>query len=880
MDKVKTLVDLVKGMYPHWKGLNDPVFKKDEIDYKQSMIELANDLLNRETLQRFLESGDIEYFLGNFLNVTRHKENNLLFMSVPAEGDNALLHREEMKNMAFCRALFDLIHGDGSGDQRLERFSKFVSDTGISDKYNKWTFPTFFLFLTHPETEMFIKPSVLEWFLKYMDADFSLSSNPTGDIYLKILNLYKEIGKGLEREGYAYSNMVDLQSFVFVAKDTAPGFNKIRPLLEQFANEYPATDGGKKHIAFYQSAREEAKKNFELVKKVFQSGEDITDLVLDKLLPYTNSESHRKEGKWIHWAPVFSGDVKAKMEGIKWIKSEEWPVVSETIFQFIEEAVREPQNMSILCKGFSEKNIKGFQAGTISPILNALKPEEFNLVNVKPMKVIEWIIGKSFSQSINDYLLINEEITDFVNRYRYILSQLVPTQVRPEDVFDMFCHWMVAVIDYFKTKFWKIAPGRNAEFWDLCIENGNIAIGWSDIGDISKVKKSQFDKICDLAAQKRLDYKKAGMSQVWKFSKIEVGDKIIANNGTQEVMGIGTVVRPYYFVEGEGYSHRIDVDWEDIEKRKVDKPGWVRTLMDLKREEYEDILQLPITEVPPKERYSLEDLAKDIYFQKEEVARWRRILYRKQQIVFYGPPGTGKTFIAQKLAKHLIDGTNGVRETVQFHSSYAYEDFMQGIRPQTNDGCIEYKMVPGRFLRFCSDAQSRGKAPCVLIIDEINRAKLSRVFGELMYLLEYRDQQIPLAGGGLFKVPDNVYIIGTMNTADRSIALVDHALRRRFAFIPLMPEYDVLRRFHQNNGFDPEGLIGLMGQINKDIGDLNYSLGISYFMRNDLEKHIQDIWEMEIEPYLEEFFYDQDGKAESYRWDKIHPKIFSLEEQI
>ena len=144
--------------------------------------------------------------------------------------------------------------------------------------------------------------------------------------------------------------------------------------------------------------------------------------------------------------------------------------------------------------------------------------------------------------------------------------------------------------------------------------------------------------------------------------------------------------------------------------------------------------------------------------------------------------------MAEHLARHLIAGGDGYAEVVQFHPEYAYEDFIQGIRPQTrSDGGLEYPMIPGRFLRFCQEARFR-EDRCVLIVDEINRANLSRVFGELMYLLEYRGREVPLAGGGMLGIPANVRLIGTMNTADRSIALVDHALRRRFAFTQVSRE--------------------------------------------------------------------------------------------
>ena len=129
---------------------------------------------------------------------------------------------------------------------------------------------------------------------------------------------------------------------------------------------------------------------------------------------------------------------------------------------------------------------------------------------------------------------------------------------------------------------------------------------------------------------------------------------------------------------------------------------------------------------------------------------------------------------------------------------------MQGIRPESQDGTFSYPVVSGWFKEFCREAAKR-RNPCVLIVDEINRANLSRVFGELMYLLEYREEEVPLAGGGKFRIPENVRLIGTMNTADRSIALVDHALRRRFAFL-LYLDYDLPRKSHSTTGFPVDHL--------------------------------------------------------------------------
>ncbi|MBN2565652.1 MAG: AAA family ATPase [Candidatus Eisenbacteria bacterium] len=280
-----------------------------------------------------------------------------------------------------------------------------------------------------------------------------------------------------------------------------------------------------------------------------------------------------------------------------------------------------------------------------------------------------------------------------------------------------------------------------------------------------------------------------------------------------------------------------------------------------------------IHEVNPP--YSLAECAEETGFDEARLERWVRAIKRKKQAVFYGSPGTGKTYIAERLARHLIGDGDGFWELVQFHPAYSYEDFMQGIRPKTGeDGRLEYPLESGRFLQFCDKARQRSGI-CVLIVDEINRANLARVLGELMYLLEYRDRSIPLAGGRTLEIPENVRIIGTMNTADRSIALVDHALRRRFAFLALSPEYEVLRRFHvrEETGFDVAPLIRVLERLNRQIGDPHYSVGISYFLQDDLAFQIEDIWRMEIEPYLEEYFFDQPDKVAEFRWERVGGEI-------
>jgi 5-methylcytosine-specific restriction protein B len=271
--------------------------------------------------------------------------------------------------------------------------------------------------------------------------------------------------------------------------------------------------------------------------------------------------------------------------------------------------------------------------------------------------------------------------------------------------------------------------------------------------------------------------------------------------------------------------------------------------------------------------YQLEKISKITGFQTTQLTQWIHAINRKGQTIIQGPPGTGKTFIAEKLAKHLIGGGDGFSDIIQFHPAYTYEDFIEGLRPITQNGQLTYSIVPGRFLEFCEQAEAR-EDTCVLIIDEINRANLSQVFGELMYLLDDRQdtaRSITLASGKLFRIPTNVRLIGTMNTADRSIALVDNALRRRFAFIPVYPNYEVLRQYHhrEKTGFAVDKLTSILEDVNRAINNKHYELGISFFLTKTLAEDIQDIWQMEIEPYLEEYFFDNLEKMDEFLWDNI-----------
>jgi 5-methylcytosine-specific restriction protein B len=246
----------------------------------------------------------------------------------------------------------------------------------------------------------------------------------------------------------------------------------------------------------------------------------------------------------------------------------------------------------------------------------------------------------------------------------------------------------------------------------------------------------------------------------------------------------------------------------------------------------------------------------------------------KKQVIFYGPPGTGKTYVARKLAEfYAKDQSKPV--IIQFHPSYAYEDFIHGYRPQGLDGRMTFSLVDGPLKKIAALAAETTGIVHVLLIDEINRANLAKVFGELFYLLEYRDQPATLQySNEQFSLPRNLWIIGTMNTADRSIALIDAALRRRFHFVPFFPDqqpiHGLLRRWLQKNKPAMEWVADVVDAANKELGDRYVAIGPSHFMRSDLSESVfERVWKHSVMPYVEEQFFDQPERLEAYQSQKL-----------
>ncbi len=271
---------------------------------------------------------------------------------------------------------------------------------------------------------------------------------------------------------------------------------------------------------------------------------------------------------------------------------------------------------------------------------------------------------------------------------------------------------------------------------------------------------------------------------------------------------------------------------------------------------------------PPTPLQTLAELAENLYLDSAFLERIDRLLRAKRQVIFYGPPGTGKTYVARKLANHLAEEDSAAVELVQFHPSYAYEDFVEGYRP-VRDG-TGFAIRPGPLKRIANRAQENPERDHFLIIDEINRGNLAKLFGELFFLLEYREAEITLQySEAKFALPRNLYVIGTMNTADRSIAVIDAALRRRFHFVGFKPEEEpigsLLSKWLAAQGSKLSWVAEVVALANRKLDEPDLAIGPSHFMVERLdEAMVRDIWRHSILPYLADHFFDAPGRLREF----------------
>ena len=434
--------------------------------------------------------------------------------------------------------------------------------------------------------------------------------------------------------------------------------------------------------------------------------------------------------------------------------------------------------------------------------------------------------------------------------------------------------------------YWLYSPGEGAEIWEDCYDNGIMAIGWDKIGDLSQYSsKTEMKEAMKNNIDPERPYTMAAHA-TWQFTNsMKPGDVVFAKKGRNTVIGRGVVLSDYEFDDSREYTKNIrKVKW--THKGEWPHPGQaaMKTLTDITSfTDYVDKLQSlfesdEVNDVEPEEAtyrsYGKDKFLEEVFMDETNYNTLVGLVQKKKNVILQGAPGVGKTFVAKRLAYSIM----GVKDPnrvmmVQFHQSYSYEDFIMGFRP-TEKG---FELNRGAFYSFCKNAEIDSENDYFFIIDEINRGNLSKIFGELFMLIENDKRGVELKllySDEKFSVPDNVYIIGMMNTADRSLAMLDYALRRRFAFYEMRPGFNTngfiqYRKDLNNAKFDK--LIQCVEQLNESISmdeslGEGFCIGHSYFCNLDeiSEQTLAAIVEYELIPLLKEYWFDDSVKVKTW----------------
>lgn len=425
-----------------------------------------------------------------------------------------------------------------------------------------------------------------------------------------------------------------------------------------------------------------------------------------------------------------------------------------------------------------------------------------------------------------------------------------------------------------------------------------MRIGWNELGDLDRYPSQQ-----SIADGLHAVYPDAGRQTnnaktIWDFSHtMREGDIVYAKRGLHELIGRGVVRSDSYFDQGaddEEFAHVRKVEWTKPDKdapsfsfpRKTltnwtDYTGAIKELESCFDIE-DDLDCADVGQVLPPEPYGKADFLDEVYISEKDYNTLTGLLRRKKNIVLQGPPGVGKTFCAKRLAYSIMGCCDDERiQFVQFHQSYSYEDFIMGYRPKNG----AFEVAYGPFYEFCKKAaDDDGNNMYFFIIDEINRGNISRIFGELFMLVEasYRGSAKVhlLYGDEEFSIPPNLCIIGTMNTADRSLAILDYALRRRFAFFALEPAFDNPTFIRKELAGRPclEKLVRCIKDLNAEIKNdetlgSGFCIGQSYLCGVD-DDQLGSVVDYEIVPMLEEYWFDNLPKAEEWA-DRLRKSLES-----
>lgn len=842
------VINLLKKKYPDWDGFEHQAFRRDEINFKRSTVKKAVSLLSESTLAQLLVTRDTDSFINRLVRIGQATP--LLQRNGSTNGDLEILYVSTLDKPVFCAQVYHLLHGTESVIDRLEAYFQYIEDHELP---NTWTFPTYLLQFCYPDSEFFVEPRPTEWFLKYIGLAPKLG-RPSADTYSAIKEFARELKISMAE--YRPQDMIDIQSVIHVCSAMSePAVHSTSPSFDADENFFQAPVGSP---PAYNEFEPELNENFWaesqqldndptmlFISDVSDESEDTVEHFYEKGNGATQSNGSASPDEHTDFYGQFKSFLTTYMSS---------PAGVARAAAYAKAREQAEQNFSHL---IAEHELG--EEVTDRVFLHLLPHADTENNNdrgawVHPVHSAEDLIARLDQKYGND-LTVREQVAqvllEFIRHCVYkanALEKSTEALERIDAISLIDVHSITPILHALK-------PTQYLLLHDASIPIINHFAGTNIHTRLQKLPELNAAGLTLIEGLRQ-----EGL--LVRFPSVQPTDLFdIFSHWISEQ----DQVEPTVEIIPPVTSH-LETPPEQPVFREDENPFPPET--QLRAEPvYEDLppppddIDLPAPTRTTREVYTRQQCLIDTGVQANLLDAWYEALIRKGQVVFYGPAGTGKTYIATRLARSIADSGDGFCQIIQFHPNLTHADFV-------GDGASQ----PGVFRTFCAEAE-RYKDPCILVIDEVNRVNIAEVFGELLYQLEYRNSSIELDNPTGFYIPDNVYIIGTMRADRTSDILHDPVVRRRFALIPIEPDYELLKRFHAETNFQVDGLVRTLVQINERIDDPGLRIGTTFFLDYNLSQHIEEVWRYEIEPSIREAFEQDTEQIEAFTWSKIRRRL-------